>query len=138
VVDDRLLVEQVRYALLALGPVTVVDAAGNEATVYSQLIETQNAPAVVEAPSVAGPAVVGSTLTGTSGSFSTPSGAGVLSGVSGQWLRCSDATAAHCAPIAQATGVTYQPQAADVGYYLVYSNTVADSDGARPRTPSQR
>jgi hypothetical protein len=110
--------------------VTVIDAAGNEATVYSQLIETKNAPPVVEAPSIAGLAAVGSTLTGTNGSFSAPSGAGVLSGITGQWLRCSDAAATHCSAIAQATGLTYQPQAADVGYYLVYANTVSDSDGS--------
>jgi len=110
--------------------VTVVDAAGNEATVYSRSLETHNAPTVVEPPSVAGVAGVGATLTGANGSFTAPSGAGVLSSVTGQWLRCSDATATHCSPIAQASNLTYQPQAADVGYYLVYANTVSDSDGS--------
>jgi hypothetical protein len=110
--------------------VTVEDAAGNEAAVYSQVLETHNAPSVVEAPTVAGIAAVGSTLTGTNGSFSTPAGAGPLSAVTGQWLRCSDAAATHCSPIAQASGLTYQPQTADAGYYIVYANTVADSDGS--------
>jgi hypothetical protein len=110
--------------------VTVIDAAGNETTVYAHTVETHNAPAVTATPNVAGVASVGSTLTGTDGTFSVPVGAGVLSSVARQWLRCPDAAASHCSPIAQASGLTYQPQAADVGYYLVYANTASDSDGA--------
>jgi hypothetical protein len=109
--------------------ISVVDAAGNEATVYSKQIETHNAPSVTTPPNVAGVAVVGSTLTGTNGAFQAPSGAGALSAVKGQWMRCSDAAATRCAPIALATNTTYAPQAADVGYYLIYANTVSDNDG---------
>jgi hypothetical protein len=108
----------------------VDDASGNTTTVYNATITTNNAPSVTARPGVSGVASVGSTLTGTNGTFSAPSGAGPLSGVTGQWLRCSDQAATQCSSIAQATGLSYQPQPADVGYYLVYSNTVSDNDGA--------
>jgi hypothetical protein len=109
--------------------VTVIDAVGNETTVYAHTVETHNAPAVTAIPNITGVAGVGSTLVGANGSFSVPSGAGSLSSITGQWLRCSDAAASHCSPIAQEGGLTYQPQAADVGYYLVYANTASDNDG---------
>lgn len=110
--------------------VVAVDAAGNETTVYSQVVETDNAPSVVARPSVSGVASIGSTLIGMNGNFSATAGAGSLSSVTDQWLRCSDQAATECSPIPGATGLSYQPQAADVGYYLVYSNTVSDSDGS--------
>jgi hypothetical protein len=109
--------------------VTVIDAAGDESIVYTRQITTENAPAVLAAPSVAGSAQVGSTLTGTPGSFSAPEGAGALSAISGQWLRCTDAEAKHCTAIAGATSSTYSPASSDAGYYLVYSSTASDHDG---------
>ncbi len=109
--------------------VAVIDAVGNETTVYAHTVETHNAPAVTAIPNITGVAAVGSTLAGTNGSFSVPSGAGSLSSITGQWLRCTDAAASHCSPIAQASGMTYQPQAADADYYLVYANTASDNDG---------
>jgi hypothetical protein len=108
----------------------VDDASGNTTTVYNATITTDNAPSVVTRPTVSGVASVGATLTGTNGTFSVPSGAGSLSGVTGHWLRCSDLAATQCSPISQATSLAYQSQPADVGYYLVYSNTVSDNDGS--------
>jgi hypothetical protein len=108
----------------------VDDASGNTTTVYNATVTTDNAPAIVNRPSVSGVASVGSTLTGANGTFSAPTGAGVVRGVTGQWLRCSDQAATQCSAIAQATGLSYQPQAADIGYYLVYSNTASDNDGS--------
>ncbi len=110
--------------------VTVIDAAGNEDVVYSHALTSDNAPVVLSTPAVSGVAELGSTLTATNGTFSAPEGAGTLSSASGQWLRCSDAAATHCSPISEATSPTYQPKADDVGYYLVYANTVSDSDGS--------
>jgi hypothetical protein len=110
--------------------VTVTDAAGNQSLVYSAQIETDNAPTVVTEPYVSGEAQVGANVTGNAGTFHVPTGAGALSSVSGQWLRCSDAAASHCSPIGNATGSTYVPAAEDVGYYLVYQNTVSDNDGS--------
>ncbi len=110
--------------------INVIDAAGNETTVYSRIIETHNAPSVVSRPTVAGVASVGSTLTGTNGSFNAPAGAGSLSVVTGQWLRCTDVAATQCSPILKVTSVSYQLQESDVGYYIVYSNTASDNDGS--------
>jgi hypothetical protein len=110
--------------------VTVIDAVGNETTVYAHTVETHNAPAVTATPDVTGVASVGSTLTGTDGTFSVPGGAGALSSVARQWLRCTDAAATHCSAILKATGVSYQLQESDAGYYLVYSNTASDNDGS--------
>lgn len=110
--------------------VSVTDAAGNQSSVYSSQIETKNAPTVVAAPYISGQAQVGASVTASAGTFQAPAGAGTLSAVSGQWLRCSDAMATHCSPISNATGPTYAPTTEDIGYYLVYQNVVADSDGA--------
>jgi hypothetical protein len=108
----------------------VDDASGNTVTAYNKTIVTDNAPAITTRPTVSGVASVGSTLTGVNGSFSASTGAGAVSSVSGQWLRCSDAAATLCSAIAQATSLSYQVQPADAGYYLVYSNTASDNDGS--------
>jgi hypothetical protein len=109
--------------------VSVTDAASNEAVVYSHQIETHNAPTTIDPAVVNGLAQVGQTLTATNATFTAPSGAGALSVISGQWMRCSDAAATHCSPIPSATSTSYQPQAADVGYYLAYTSTASDKDG---------
>lgn len=110
--------------------VIVDDAAGNSAVVYSGTISTDNAPSVLAEPAISGSAQVGSTLTASAGRFAAVQGAGALSAITGQWLRCSDKTATHCAVIAGATSTTYSPVSADVGYYLIYQNTASDNDGA--------
>jgi hypothetical protein len=116
------------------------DASGNTTTAYNSTVTTGNAPATVSEPTIAGSSIVGSTLTGTAGTFSAPNGAGVLSSVQSAWLRCSDAGATHCSVIAGKSASTYEPTAADIGYYIVYSNTVSDKDGTTvadsPPTPA--
>ncbi len=109
--------------------VMVDDAAGNSAVVYSGTITTDNAPTVLAEPAISGSAQVGSTLTATRARFATVEGAGSLSAISGQWLRCSDAAGTHCAAIAGATGSTYSPASSDVGYYLLYADSAGDNDG---------
>ncbi len=108
----------------------VDDAAGNQTIAKTWSFVSDNAPTVISSPAISGSATVGSTLTGTGGSFSAPPGAGSLGATSTAWLRCSDAAATHCSTIATATGSTYEPSSADVGYYIVYQNTASDNDGS--------
>lgn len=109
--------------------VSVIDAAGDESIVYTRQITTNNAPVVQSAPTIAGSAQVGSALTGTPGRFTAPEGAGTLTTITGQWLRCTDATAEHCTAIPGATSSTYSPASADRGYYLTYASSASDHDG---------
>lgn len=109
--------------------VSVIDAAGDESIVYTRQLTTNNAPIVVSEPSVSGSAKVGATLTGTPGRFQAPEGAGALSAITGQWLRCTDPAGAHCTAIPGATSTTYAPASADSGYYVLYSSAASDHDG---------
>ncbi len=110
--------------------VVIEDAAGNQSIVVDRTVQTDNAPGVLNAPTISGVAAVGSTLTGSSATFSVPSGAGSLSTTSGQWLACTSASIpASCQAIPGADTATYSPSAEDVRHTLVYQNTVSDSDG---------
>jgi hypothetical protein len=110
--------------------VVIEDAAGNQSIVVDRTVQTHNAPSTLTAPSVSGVAAIGSTLTASNGTFSVPSGAGSLSAVAGQWLRCtSPDVPASCSPINGATGLTYIPTTEDARHTIVYQNTVSDSDG---------
>ena len=71
-------------------------------------------------PTISGTAQVGQTLTGTVGSWTGASGYGQ------QWQRCSGAT---CNPISTATGLTYVPVAADVGFTLRLQVTATNTTG---------
>ncbi len=110
--------------------ILVDDASGNTTVAYTGTIETHNAPTVTSAPAISGTASVGSTLTATPADFVTVEGAGSLSAITGQWLRCSDAAGTHCAAIAGATGNTYSPASSDVGYYLLYTSSISNRDGS--------
>jgi hypothetical protein len=105
------------------------DAAGSSTVAWSGIIRTDNAPTVTASPVISGPAQVGSTLTASHGSYIAPAGAGSLSSITGQWLRCTDEQAQHCSIIAGATNQTYTPNPADTNYHLVYQDTISDSDG---------
>jgi hypothetical protein len=110
--------------------VVIEDAAGNQSIVVDRTVQTDNAPGVVSAPTISGVAAVGSTLTGSSATFSVPSGAGSLSAMSGQWLACTSASIpASCQAIPGANAATYSPSAEDVRHTLVYQTSVSDSDG---------
>jgi hypothetical protein len=108
----------------------VEDAAQNTTVIYNGTIHTENAPTALSAPSISGTAEVGSTLTATPATFTAPRDAGALSAISGQWLRCNDAEGTHCATIDGASTYSYAPSASDIGYYLVYQNSVSDADGS--------
>ena len=107
----------------------VQDAAGSSSVAWSGTIQTDNAPIITASPVVSGTAQVGGSLSASHGSYTAPPGAGPLSSVSGQWLRCTDEQAQHCSTIAGATNQTYTPTPADTSYHLVYQETVSDTDG---------
>jgi hypothetical protein len=110
--------------------IVVEDAAGSETVVYNGSIETDNAPVVAAPPAVTGSAQVGATLTGTPARFQAPEGAGSLSAIQGQWLRCTSSEGSRCSAIPGATGSTYSPDSGDVGYYMLYQSTTSDQDGS--------
>lgn len=83
------------------------------------------APKLQSEPTISGSAVVGSTLTATSGSWS---GTAPLK-YSYQWLRCN-ATATGCSSIGGANSSTYQVRAADIGHTLRVRVTARNSDGS--------
>ena len=117
----------------------VDDASGNSTTAYNATVTTDNAPAILTAPGISGNSTVGSTLTGSNGTFSAPQGAGTVSSVQSAWLRCSDAAGTNCSTITGENSSAYDPTAVDIGYHLVYRNTVSDNDGTTvsdsPPTP---
>ncbi len=102
--------------------VTVSDAAGNTATVWSGTIETDNAPRG-GAPQVSGEAAQGSTLSAVSGSW-YPDPTGYLY----EWERC-DASGANCSPIPGATSSIYTATAADAYHRLAVLVSAYDADG---------
>jgi len=81
-------------------------------------------PANTSAPTIAGVAKVGQTLTASEGSWS-----GKPTGYSFQWQRC-DADIASCATIAGATGKTYVVVQASLGYRLRVAVTAKNAMGS--------
>lgn len=76
------------------------------------------------APAIGGSAVVGSTLTASSGTWSDPQPS-----LAYVWSRCA-ADGSACAPIGGATGSSYAVGAADVGSTIVVSVTGTNTTGA--------
>ena len=76
------------------------------------------APANVQAPSIAGPTVVGSTLQGSIGTWSGTQPIAYCF----RWLRC-DASGTSCVSISGATGTTYRLTSADAGRRLRFAVT---------------
>jgi hypothetical protein len=110
--------------------VLIEDAAGNKSIVADRTVQTNNAPSILTSPAISGTAAPGSLLTGTAATFSAPTGAGSVSGVSSQWLRCtSSAIPSSCEPISGATGTTYTPTGEDAHHTIVYENAASDNDG---------
>ena len=90
--------------------VTASNADGNSTANSNQtaVVAASGAPENTARPTITGVAVVGETLTASTGNWSgSPTSYGY------QWLRC-DATGADCFPISGATGKTYGVQFADV------------------------
>ena len=84
------------------------------------------APGNTVSPSITGSAVVGSTLTGASGTWT---GTAPVTSVQ-SWQRC-DAAGANCAAITGATALTYAPVAGDVGSTLRLSVTSSNAVGSQ-------
>ncbi len=103
--------------------VSVSDAAGNVATVWSGTIETDNAPQG-GMPQVFGDAQQGQSLVAGTGSWSP-----APTGYAYQWERCT-AQGTGCTPIAGATAPAYTVTAADDYRQLAVSVTATDADGS--------
>lgn len=82
------------------------------------------APAVTAVPTVSGTTTLGSTLTGTNGTWSHDPTAYAY-----QWERCTVGNAGSCVPIAGATRVTRLLQRGDVGKALRLSVTASNASG---------
>ena len=96
---------------------TATATAGPTATV------TALAPTVITAPTIAGTAQEGQTLTLTQGTWNnTPTS------VTDQWERC-DTSGANCAAIAGQTGLTYVVGAADAAHTLEVLETATNTGG---------
>jgi hypothetical protein len=87
-------------------------------------------PAVTASPQVSGTAVVGSTLTATTGTWS-----GSPTSYAFQWQRC-DASAGACAPIEGATAATYVLTPGDIGATIEVFVTATNGVGAQTATSS--
>jgi hypothetical protein len=100
--------------------VYVDTAGGNTADVFDGKLTTANGPVVLEAPTIAGTAQVGSTLDAANGIFSLRTEQEWAGAVGGQWERC--VAPSSCQSIGGATSPTYVPTTADVGHQLVYES----------------
>ena len=107
--------------------VTLTDAAGNSAVVWSGTVNTLNAPQGGK-PVVVGQAQVGRTLTVDVGSWSPAPTAFAY-----RWLRCN-ASGGSCVSIPGATGGSYTVSAADAYGQLAVAVTASDADGSTSAT----
>jgi hypothetical protein len=105
--------------LLAAGLVTVMAVAG-----LSQA-KSSAAPVNTAEPIISGTATAGSTLTASTGTWTSSSNITY----SFQWLRC-DANGAGCSNIAGATGNHYQLKGSDVGHTVRVRVTARNADGS--------
>lgn len=81
-------------------------------------------PINTTAPSISGSAVVGQSLSGSTGSWT-----GRRLAFTYRWLRC-DTSGAGCAAVAGATGTGYLVAAADAGFTLRFEVTATNDDGS--------
>ena len=119
-----------RRALVALGltaafaaPLAVFSGMGSAAS--GTAAQAQYAPSNTAAPTIQGTAQEGSTLTATTGTWSSSSNVTYTF----QWQRCNS-TGAACVDIAGATSQSYVVQTADVGNTLRVVVTATNKDGA--------
>jgi hypothetical protein len=125
-------------AALADGSYTVdlavEDAAANTASQQLGTITTSNAPANTSPPSIPlpGQAVVGTTLTAQTGTWSAPSEAGPVT-YAYQWEQC-DSQGENCEPIAGAQNASYTTTASDARHTLRVIVSAADNDGVASAT----
>jgi hypothetical protein len=105
--------------VLAAGAVLVAVIASGAASAQAQSVPSNTSP-----PAISGSAVVGQTLTASSGAW-TGSPAPTFAY---QWLRC-DAGGGACGAIAGESGSTYVVASGDVGKTLRVAVTASNSDG---------
>jgi hypothetical protein len=104
------------------GVVVTVAGGGVSDTVWRGTIETLNAPRG-GVPTIAGSSEVGSTLTASPGSWLP-----LPSTIAYQWERCLGA--GSCAPIAGATGASYELSQTDANAQVEVEVTAADTSGS--------
>jgi hypothetical protein len=118
--------------------VTATNAAGTASATSAATALIATVPSNTGRPSIAGAAILGSTLTASAGAWTgSPAPAFAF-----QWQRC-DAAGNGCTPLAGATSQTYAIQAADEGATLriqvtasnVAGSASADSPAAGPIVP---
>lgn len=114
------------FPLLAAGLVTVLVVAG-----LSQA-KSSAAPVNTAEPIIAGTAKVGSTLTASTGTWTSSSNITY----SYQWLRC-DANGSGCSNIGGANGSHYQVKNADVGHTIRVRVTAKNADGSARKDSNQ-
>jgi hypothetical protein len=103
--------------------VTVTDAAGNTATVWSGTIETDNAPQG-GSPQVFGDPAQGQTLSASTGTWTR-----APTGYAYQWERCS-AAGTSCTAIPGASSPAYTAVAADDYHQLAVLVAASNADGS--------
>lgn len=107
----------------------VDDAAGNATTAFNGQVTTDNAPESTTPPAITTPgASVGTTLTGQSGTWAAPAGAGSIT-YTYAWETC-DTAGNNCVPIPGASKTTYTIAPTDVGHTQRYVVTGTDKDGS--------
>jgi hypothetical protein len=105
--------------------VTATNAAGTASATSAATVLIATAPTNTGRPSIAGTAILGSTLTASAGTWAgSPSPSFAF-----QWERC-DAAGNGCTPLAGATSQTYAVQAADEGATLRIHVTASNSAGS--------
>jgi len=110
----------------------VEDASGDSTIGWSATVTTQNAPVDTAAPTITGQPGIGSAVSASPGTWSTPAGAGATT-YTYQWQDCNS-EANNCQPIPGAQNATYTPTTADAGHTLRVQVTAADNDGASSAT----
>jgi hypothetical protein len=105
--------------VLAVGAVLVAVVASGAASAQTQSVPSNTSP-----PAISGSAVVGQTLTASSGAW-TGSPAPTFAY---QWLRC-DASGGACGAVTGESGSTYVVASGDVGKTLRVAVTASNSDG---------
>lgn len=103
--------------------VTALDITGGTTVLTAPTAVVIGRPINTGLPQLSGSLVFASSLTTTSGTWSTPN-AGVYTY---KWLRCSSTVEATCTYISGATSSTYAISATDVGLYLRSEATVMDA-----------
>ena len=123
------LIHRARRALVAPLLAAIATAAVMAASVSASSSAPTVAPVSEDEPVISGAAVVGSTLTGTTGTWT-----GDVSTYAYQWVRCEEdgglPDGSNCAVVSGATSPNYTLVAADVGKRMRIRVTATNADGS--------